>query len=246
MAGADKMSGGRASQAVQSVKGSVGRTMERMSWLTGRKEGTTATNENAKVEEEKKNAEALFNSSNASDNARAKNITRTSRGAKKAGFLAAAISTNNLSSTYKGADGKVDVAAIEKDLSYSKQFGGKNPRRDATKQVPTLAATDWPTVSKIKDEHPLWNNAQAQHEAVVRAVGKVPEDDLNKDLADALSPAEIRDAGARMTNRRKQAFQRSAYEATRQQRRAMPSTTIAERQARAETYRKERELRNLI
>ncbi|MFA7676379.1 MAG: hypothetical protein WCY28_03160 [Candidatus Shapirobacteria bacterium] len=246
-AGADKLSSGKLSSATQTVRGGVGRAMERMSWATGRKPGTTAINENARVAEEKKRVEALYNSGNSADEAEANKILRKGHGPQKVGALAAAISSNKLSSAYKNpTTGALDTAALDRDLNYSKQFGAGDLRKDATKQAPVLAATDWPTISKLKEQHPSWTTSEAQHESVVRAVGKIPEDDLNKDLADALSPAQIRDAGLRMTNRRRQTFQRNAYEAMRQQRRSMPFATPAERSKKAEILRKERELRNLF
>ena len=107
--------------------------------------------------------------------------------------------------------------------------------------MPSVAAFDTPTVAKIQTEHPLWTPAAAQHEAVVRATTRVDEDHLDRDLAISLDSTAIRDAGARMTSKKRETWKRNALEPIRQQRKSTAKTNPL----RKELAMKERELRNL-
>ena len=145
--GADAATGGRISSAAQSVTGGVGRTMERMGL---RKEGTTGLKEGAKIAEEKKRYEAMFNSGNEGDKARAGQAARTGRGIHKAAANAAAVSTKNINDVYKDPNtGAVDSDAMHRGLAFTEKFGaGENVRKEAQKQNWQLGGADEKNVRK--------------------------------------------------------------------------------------------------
>ena len=207
------------------IGGAAGRFLER---LNLRKTGTTATNENARVSARQKEMEAALGSGNATDKARVQQLAKTGTGVKRVAALGAVISAGQLHETFKDtASGITDLAAIDQGLSYANSFGAGNLRKEAAKKMPALEALNKPVVQKIKDSHPRWTTDQAQHEAVVRAVVKMPEESLDRDFVDSVDHTVIRDAGERMTKRKRETLKKNTFESVSQERKALAPNRAA-------------------
>ncbi|MDP2741776.1 MAG: hypothetical protein Q8O66_03790 [bacterium] len=219
--------------------------------------GTQGAKDADRIEKESKimtNAYGIAKSSGDTTTiSRIKNWAKNEKGSKGIAAFRAVSEAGDLHDVYKNpATGRTDFAAVNARLNYAESIGAKNIRKDTVKTMPILEEHNVPLVNKILSQHPTWTPAQAQHEAVVMATSKVPEENLDRDLADSLNHRHIRDAGVRMTDKKREAWKRNALESIKQERRALaPNRTArlalspSQLATWTELARKERELRRL-
>ncbi len=229
--------------AGRKISSATGRTLERLGL---RETGTTAAANKKQVEDKAKIMADEYAAAKASGDTstvnRIQKWARTERGVRGAAAMKVVSEAKDLHEAFRDpTTGRTDLAAAHNRLNYAESVGAKDIRKEAVKIMPALAAQDTPVVQKIQNQHPGWTPQQAQHEAVVRAALKVPEESLDRDFVDSVNYTVIRDAGARMTNRKKEALKRNTLKSVRQQRRATPRGSPLWR----ELAMKEREIRNL-
>ena len=222
----EKATGGRVSGAAagQAVSNAYGRTMERIGL---RQTGTTASANSKQVESEAALMSKEYTAAKATgDTASVKRIQRLAvngRGASGAAAMKVVTDAKDLNETFKKPDGKVDYVKANGRLSYAESSGATNIRSEAGKYSPTLEKYNPSTIKKIKDQHPGWSDAQAGHEAVVRAVAKMPEESLDRNVVESISHLAIRDAGDRMSDKKKETFKKNNHKEFLSQYNSMPT-----------------------
>lgn len=213
LAALNKFTGGRASSYAEGAKAMGGRALERIGL---RQTGTADSASQKRVEEKGKSLSTAFAAAKArGDTAtmnRIRNNAKTKRGAEGAAAMQAIIENKDINETFKDASGKFDASAASARITYAESVGGKDIRKKATLSTPILEAHNQQVVEKIKKAHPGWSERKAQYEAVVRAAAKVSEEDLNRDFVDSVGPNVLRDAGSRMTNKKREALARNSID----------------------------------
>jgi hypothetical protein len=139
---ADRASGGRLSAAGQKIKSGVGRTMERLGL---RKEGTTATTNAKRVEDEAKTMANEYAYAKATgDTAKVAAIqdwARKAKGTKGAAAMKVVQEAGDLATTFKDSKGNVDLNAARARLTYAESVGATNVKKEAIKSNPNLAGS---------------------------------------------------------------------------------------------------------
>ncbi|MEK7658330.1 MAG: hypothetical protein AAB352_00510 [Patescibacteria group bacterium] len=178
-AGADKLSGGKLSSATQSIKGGVGRTMERFGL---KQTGTTALSEAARVEKEQKGMDGALASGNDADKARVQQLARTGRGVKGAAAMSAVVKAGQMNETFKDKKGGINTTLANQRLDIAGQYGAGNLRKEALKTNPNFAGSPEKIMEAVRKQSAknFTNNVEAESfsDSVVNAMTKDQKDFL--------------------------------------------------------------------
>ncbi len=226
-AGANMLGG--AAATTQKTRSAFGRLGETIGAIPV---GTTAAKEIAAVKTEADRIKLEYNRAKAIGDTktmeRIRNEARTAQGTRGAAAMKVVTDAKDLHNTFKDATtGKIDLAKANSRLDFAARAGAEDIKKEATKVIPDLERQNAPVVDKIQSQHPGWSRLQAEHEAVVRAAAKTPEESLDRDFVDSIDYTVLRDAGARMTDKKKEALKRSSLESIKQERIALAPTLAA-------------------
>ena len=166
---ANRLSGGRGTAAIQSVKSGYGKALER---LRLRDAGSTQAANAANVKKQAESFETRYSAAKAAgDESTMSSIqraARTGRGAYGAGALQAVTKAGHLGKTFvtgTGATAKPDWAKASAQISYAEANGAVGLRKEAVAQNYQMAGYDEKKVAEIKANNPRISDATARNKA---------------------------------------------------------------------------------
>lgn len=160
---ADKMLGGRASNAVQKIQGGYGRSLEAVGL---RKVGSTQNMQSKALEESSSSMAKAYESAKSTGDtgtvARIEKLATKGTGVKAAAAMRALTETGNLDSAFKDKNGKLDTAAVAQRISYAESNGASGIKSKALEKNYQLAAALHPDrVTNVMNANPGFTPEQA-------------------------------------------------------------------------------------
>jgi len=169
--------------------------------------GTTDIAESKMIEEKATKYSAAYATARVKgDNAlmeKIREVARTGKGVEKTAAIMAVADNKDLHATFKNSSGKFDAMAANDAISHAEKNGAAKIREKALKQAPTIEEHNVSSINKIKQNHPTWSTDQAKHEAVVRAVAKMSEEELDRNFIDSIDHTILSSSIDRMTDKKK-------------------------------------------
>ena len=228
LAGADKMTGGKLSSGAQAIKGSVGRTLERMGL---RKTGTTASANTSRVDEEAKLMAAEYASAKATGNTaavdRIRDWARNRRGVQGAAAMKVVSDAKDLHKAFADPGdptGKtVNYGAAAARLKYAESVGAKDVIKDSEKVMPELKGHNEPAINEEMQKmdrvgRPVYPNtaagrARATREVVKKQRAGMGVSEIRNISAPQLTPDAIEDFNYKTFDRAALEFTSEQHEA---------------------------------